>query len=200
MDILDSDILQLQFDQPAPKVGDILIAEPLMENGIFGRSTIVLVEHGDHLGSMGFITNMRTDYTLNELVEDIEREEEIPVYMGGPVHTNRLFYIHTIGHLIPQSEEVCKGLYVGGDFNAMIEYVNSGAPIQGKVRFLLGYSGWSKDQLLDDLKNYDWAVSEMHDAQIIITLEGDEAWRAAVNTLDSRYRMWLNCPSSVFFN
>ena len=82
----------------------------------------------------------------------------------------------------------------------MIEYVNSGAPIQGKVRFLLGYSGWSKDQLLDELKNYDWAVSEMHDAQIIITLEGDEAWRAAVNTLDSRYRMWLNCPSSVFFN
>lgn len=200
MDILDSDILRLKFDQPMPKVGNILIAEPLMPSGIFKRATIILIEHSDSFGSMGFITNYRAEYTLNELVEEIDCEEEIPVYMGGPVHTNRLFYIHTLGNLIPDSTEIGDGLYVGGDFGAMIEYVNSNAPIHGRVRFILGYSGWDKEQLLDEIKNYDWAVVENHDTHRLITEEGEMAWRNVVQTLDERYRLWLNCPSSVILN
>ena len=200
MDILDSDKIQLRFDQPAPKVGDLLLAEPLMVNDVFRRSVIVLIEHGDNLGTMGFITNHRSEYTLNELVEEIERDEEIPVYVGGPVRCNQLYYIHTLGHLIPESIEVCNGLYVSGDFNAIIEYVNSGAPIEGKIRFILGYSGWSRGQLQDELKNFDWAVMEKGDAETLLSTEEDETWRQCVSELDDRYWLWLNCPTSLHLN
>lgn len=196
----DFDILKMKFDQPVPKVGDLLLAEPLMNDVAFQRSVVVLTVHSEELGSMGFVTNRCSNYTLNELVAEIETEKEIPIYIGGPVHHDRLYYIHTLGNLIPESIEVCNGLYVGGDFRAMIEYVNSGAQIEGKVRFFLGYSGWEKKQLENELSNFDWAVSKMRFPQRLLTLDEEEAWRAEVSELDERYLLWLNCPSSTILN
>lgn len=196
----DFDILKMKFDQPVPKVGDLLLAEPLMNDVAFQRSVVVLTVHSEELGFMGFVTNRCSNYTLNELVAEIETEKEIPIYIGGPVHHDRLYYIHTLGNLIPESIEVCNGLYVGGDFRAMIEYVNSGAQIEGKVRFFLGYSGWEKKQLENELSNFDWAVSKMRFPQRLLTLDEEEAWRAEVSELDERYLLWLNCPSSTILN
>lgn len=200
MDILDSDILKLRFDQPTPHAGCLLLAEPLMNDNTFSRSVLVLIEHSDSLGSMGFITNHISRYTLNELIAEIERPEDIPVYIGGPVHHDRLYYLHTLGDLIPQSEAVSNGLYVSGDFHAMIEYINSGGEIEGKVRFFLGYSGWAKGQLENEVKNYDWAVTTITDTKRLLTLQDEEAWRTEVLLLDKRYRLWLNCPSYVGLN
>ena len=121
MDILDSDKLKMKFDQPVPKVGDLLLAEPLMNDIAFQRSVIILIEHGDEFGSVGFVTNRCSNYNLNDLVEEIERDDEIPIYIGGPVHRDRLYYIHTLGNLIPESIEVGNGLFVSGNFKAMIE-------------------------------------------------------------------------------
>lgn len=199
-DILNSDILKMKFDQPVPKAGDLLLAEPLMDDIAFQRSVIILIEHSDELGSVGFVTNRCSNFTLNDLVEEIEIDKEIPLYIGGPVHHDRLYFIHTLGKLIPESIEVCKGLYVSGNFNAMIEYVNSGELIEGKVRFFLGYSGWEKKQLEKELKNSDWAVTKLRFPQRLLTLDEEEAWRTEVSELDERYLLWLNCPSSIFLN
>jgi putative transcriptional regulator len=200
MDFLDSDILKMKFDQPTPKVGDILLAEPLMNDIAFQRSVVILIEHSDDAGSLGFVTNRCSNYNLHDLVEEIEREDEIPIYIGGPVHRDRLYYIHTLGNLIPESIEVCNGLYVSGDFKTLIEYVNSGAPIEGKVRFFLGCSGWEKEQLEKELKNFDWAVKKMRNPQRLLSLDEEDAWRAEVSELDEQYLLWRNCPSSTILN
>lgn len=200
MNIWDSDILKMKFDQPVPKVGDLLLAEPLMKDITFQRSVVVLVEHSDTFGTMGFVTNRCSNFDLEEIVEGIECDEEIPVYIGGPVHRDRLYYIHTLGNLIPDSLEVSRGLYVSGDFKAMIEYINSGAPVEGHVRFFLGYSGWEKGQLENELKNFDWAVTKMREPERLLTLDEEDAWRAEVSELDERYLLWLNCPASVILN
>lgn len=200
MDILDSDILKLNFDQPAPKAGDLLLAEPLMTDYTFSRSVVVLIEHSDINGTLGFITNKKSQYTLNELVEEIEIKEDIPIYLGGPVHHDRLYYIHTLGNLIPESIDLGNGLYVSGEFNVIIEYINSGAPINGKIRFFLGYSGWEIKQLEEELKNNDWAVTPNSDTTLILTLEGEPAWRTQVSLLDSKYKLWLNCPRTISLN
>lgn len=199
MDMLDSDILKMNFTQPEPTAGDLLLAEPLMTDISFRRSVVVLVEHSETLGSMGFTTNRRANFDLHEVVEEIS-VEGIPLYIGGPVHRDRLYYLHTLGNIIPESIEVGNGLYVSGSFSAIIEYVNSGAPIEGCIRFFLGYSGWEKEQLTNELENYDWAVAKLTDANRLLTLEEEASWRAEVSTLDERYRLWLNCPSSTILN
>lgn len=199
-DFWDSDILKMKFDQPAPKAGDLLLAEPLMSDITFQRSVVLLIEHSDHFGTMGFVTNRCSNYLLNDIVEGIECDEEIPVYIGGPVHRDHLYYIHTLGKLIPDSMDIGRGLYVSGEFKAILEYINSGMPIEGKIRFLLGYSGWEKGQLEQELKKFDWAVTKVNDAKRLLTLEEEEAWRAEVSELDERYLLWLNCPPSVILN
>ena len=191
MDFMDSDILKMNFDQPTPKIGDLLLAEPLMTDIAFSRSVVILVEHNNETGSLGFVTNKKSKYSLNELVAEIDIEEEIPVYVGGPVHHDRLFYIHTLGNIIPESIDLGNGLYVSGDFNVIIEYVNSGAPVNGKIRFILGYSGWDSKQLEGELQNFDWAVIPNNDSAQILTLDGENAWRTQVSKLDSKYKLWL---------
>lgn len=200
MSVLDTEILTMKFDQPAPNAGDLLLAEPLMKDVTFQRSVVILIEHSDSLGSMGFVTNRCSNYSLNEIIEEIESEEDIPIYIGGPVHRDRLYYIHTLGDLIPESEEIGNGLYVSGRFDTIIEYINSGAEVNGKIRFFLGYSGWDKGQLENEVSESDWAVAKLTDTERLLLLDEEEAWRAEVSELDERYLLWLNCPTSLMLN
>lgn len=201
MNIFDSDILKMKFSQPDPQGGDLLIAEPLMLDAPFQRSVVTIIEHTPKNGSMGLIANHLSPYTLAEIVDEIECEETIPIFVGGPVHKERLYYLHRLGDLLPESIEIREGLYVSGSFNVVKEYINSGEPVSGLIRFFLGYSGWEKDQLRQELDNFDWAVSTAMNPDDILHLEGEEAWQRAVQNLDpNKYRLWLNCPRSVIMN
>ena len=40
----------------------------------------------------------------------------MPVYNGGPVEQDKLYFIHKIPELIPNSIEISNGIYWGGDF------------------------------------------------------------------------------------
>ncbi len=200
MSVLDSEILTMKFDQPVPNAGDLLLAEPLMKDITFQRSVIILIEHSDSLGSMGFVTNRCSNYRLNDIIEEISCDEDIPIYIGGPLHHDRLYYIHTLGNIIPESIEIGNGLYVSGRFDTIIEYINSGHQVNGKIRFFLGYSGWEKGQLEDEVKESDWAVAKLTDTERLLLLDEEDAWRAEVSDLDECYLLWLNCPTSLILN
>ena len=85
---------QLSFHAAA---GSLLISEPLQADSFFKRSVVLVSEH-DLKGTLGFILNKLTDVKLNDAVEDFPAFDA-PLYFGGPVDTDTLFYIHTVGHL-----------------------------------------------------------------------------------------------------
>lgn len=196
---IDFDILSLKIPQSEPESGSLLIAAPLLDDGVFSRSTVCIIDHTVENGTMGLITNRLSQYKLHEVIDGIETHEVIPLYVGGPVHHDRLYYIHTFGDEIPDSVEIMPGLYVGGEFERVKELINMGAVMSGKMRFFVGYSGWEKGQLRDELDRHDWAVGtvNIHDS---LNLSDNEAWRAAVADLGSRYRVWLNLPTDVALN
>lgn len=194
------DIFSVKIAQPDPKAGDLLVAVPFLDDGCFCHAVVCMIEHSDEGGSMGLVTNRLSGYMLDELVENIETSEEIPVFVGGPVHNDRLYYLHTLGALIPDSVEVAPGLYVGGDFEAVKSYVSSGCKVNGCIRFFVGYSGWSKGQLRRELNSHDWAVTKLVCIDDIMCEQEDEAWRTQVTMLGERYRLWLNCPVNARLN
>lgn len=200
MHIIDDDILSLTIPQPEPECGSILVAEPLMDDGCFQRATVCVVDHNSETGTMGLVTNRMSGYMLNELIDGIDIEDDIPVYVGGPVHKERLYYLHTFGKEVPDSVEVVPGLFVGGDFERVKEIINMGAPIYGNIRFFVGYSGWEKGQLRKELDRFDWAVAGIGEIDDIMTLSENEAWRNAVTTLGERYKIWLNFPIDAQMN
>ena len=84
-----------------PKKGNLLIAEPSIIGDIsFNRSIILLADHNEQ-GSVGFILNKPLEYTVNELVPEIEAEFKI--YNGGPVEQDNLYFIHRIPEMIPDN-------------------------------------------------------------------------------------------------
>ena len=200
MNIFESDILKMNFKQPDPLAGDLLIAEPLMVDAPFQRSVVVVIDHSEDGGTMGLIINRLSHYNLADLVDDIHAEADIPVFIGGPVHKERMYYLHSLADLIPDSVEVSEGLYVSGSYDVIKDYINAGGDVDGKIRFFLGYSGWDAGQLRGELDKYDWAVNSNADVWKLLQAEEEDAWQMAVRSLDKRYRLWLNCPRSIIMN
>ena len=86
-------IFKITHNDVLPIQGSILITD--LCRCLFQRS-VVLIEHTEH-GSMGFVLNKKTDLIVNSFFKEFAEFPEIPIYLGGPVSPNRLFFIHSLG-------------------------------------------------------------------------------------------------------
>jgi putative transcriptional regulator len=140
------------------KKGKILIAEPSIIGDIsFNRSIILLADHNNE-GSIGFILNKPLDYCLGDLIPEIE--SNLPIYNGGPVQQDNLYFIHKVAELIPESIEISEGLFWSGNFEQVSKLVAEEKINENDIRFFLGYSGWEANQLSSELKGNTWILSE----------------------------------------
>ena len=121
---IDSDIFKIQSNNVLPSRGRILISEPFLRDAMFGRSVILLVDHTDE-GSMGLVINKQLPLFLNDIIMEFKYLDEIPLYKGGPIATDTLFYLHTLSD-IPGSISISKGLYLNGDFDEIKKYILQG--------------------------------------------------------------------------
>lgn len=193
------DIFHLDDLQPEPQRGALLIAKPTVDDTCFSRAAIITVNHSKR-GSMGLIINKPSGLTLNEAIDGLLTDEDIPLYLGGPVNTELLFYIHTLGDIITDAKPIGNGLFVGGSYDAMKRYINSGAPVNGNVKFMLGYSGWAASQLSAEIGMHDWAVSYDVDSALVLSNHHEDIWQQLVTRLGERYKMWQNWPSDLSMN
>src|SRR5690554_6850718 len=118
-----------------PNRGQLLIAEPsAINDDSFSRSIILLVACNTE-GSVGFIMNKPSDYTLQSFIPDLYND--FVVYNGGPVEQQSLYFIHTRPDLIENSLEISKGLYWGGNFEQVIEKIGSQEIQSDEIKFFL---------------------------------------------------------------
>lgn len=184
------------------KRGDLLMAEPLLKEQFFDRAVILVIDSAPDNSVMGLALNKETNIKLSDIMEGDESLACIPVYCGGPVDTNRLFMLHTLGDQLGKSLEICHGLFIGGDIGTVVSYIEDGGAVEGKIRFILGYSGWSTDQLKEEIEKHVWAISAsaiMNNTQL---LQGSDIifWRDAVSLLGPKYRSWLLVPTDPTYN
>lgn len=194
---IDSDIFRIQSNDVLPSRGKILISEPFLRDATFGRSVILLIDHTEE-GSMGLVMNKQLPLFLNDIIKEFKYLDEIPLYKGGPVATDTLFYLHTMAD-IPGSITICKGLYLNGDFELIKSYILQGNKVDGCIRFFLGYSGWESEQLATELKENTWIVSE-EDKTYLMKENIKDMWRKALERLGSKYEAWSRFPQIPAFN
>src|SRR6185295_936367 len=96
-----------------PSAGKILISEPFMMDSYFQRSVVLLTEHSNE-GTIGFILNKQTTVLVCDVLQDFP-ESDIPLYFGGPVQTDTIHFLHTLGESLEGSREIQKGIYWGGN-------------------------------------------------------------------------------------
>ena len=119
-----------------PKQGIILISEPSLHDFYFRQSIVLLAEHNEE-GSFGIIINKPIEVRLNDLLKNFP-DFNAPVYLGGPVKTDSIFYLHTKPK-IEGSLEIMKGLYWGGDIETIREMINLNQISENEIRFYVGY-------------------------------------------------------------
>ena len=194
-----NNIFKITHNNLLPAQGSILISEPFLQDAYFQRSVVLLVEHNTQ-GSMGFVLNKKTDLIVNTFFPELEEYPEIPIYLGGPVSANRLFFIHSLGDLIvPDSVKIKDRLYFDGDFEALKPYMQNGHSIEGKVKFFLGYSGWTEGQLGNEINKNSWVVSHAAKENVLLA-DGESFWKNSLEQLGSNYEAWTKYPKDPYLN
>ena len=180
-----------------PEKGRLLIADPaILNDSSFKRTIILLTEHTKK-SSVGFILNRPLDHVLSDLVPDIDCD--FTVYQGGPVEQDNLYFIHKVPHLLPNSIEVAKGIYWGGNFELLKELLNKKQLEATDIRFFLGYSGWSSNQLDEELVMNSWFITE-NDYDNILTTNDQNFWKDKLLQRGGKYKIWANAPSDIQMN
>ncbi len=180
-----------------PTKGKLLIAEPsILNDSSFNRSVILLTEH-DENGSVGFIFNKPAPYTIKDIIPDID--SSLKVYFGGPVSENNLYFVHKVPELIPNSIEIENGIYWGGDFEVVQELLNDKILSKNDIRFFLGYSGWSKEQLNEELSITSWLVRE-NNFKNLFKVGHNNFWKNELIKIGGIYKIWANAPKNPSLN
>lgn len=177
--------------------GKLLIAEPsILNDSSFNRSVILLTEHNEN-GSIGFIFNKPAPYTLNDLIPDIN--SSLKIYFGGPVSEDNLYFVHKVPELIPDSIEIGNGIYWGGDFDTVQDLLKDDILSKHDIRFFLGYSGWSEQQLEDELSITSWLVIE-NKFQNLFSIGHNNFWKNELIKYGGIYKIWANAPKNPSLN
>lgn len=145
--------------------GDFLIAHPMLQDGYFKRAVIYLTEDNDE-GSLGFVLNFKTDLMLRDVFPHI-KNGNFPVYEGGPVSKNQLYYIHNLGNDLSESIKIKDGLYWGGNFYELAHMIDHGKVKNHNVRFFVGYAGWTPGQLKEELIQKAWFINEAENHMVL---------------------------------
>lgn len=185
------DIYKIRSNNDLPSKGKILISEPFLRDENFTRSVILLIDHTKE-GSMGIIMNKALPLLVNDVVKEFKYLNDIPLYMGGPMGTDTLFYLHTFPD-VEGSISVGNGMYLNGDFTAIKRYILQGNPIDGNIRFFLGYSGWDDKQLQHEIEENTWMIGQ-GEPDTLLNDPIKSMWRNALGSLGGKYEAWSRFP------
>ncbi len=177
-----------------PKQGLLLVAEPFMNSDYFERSVILLCEYNDE-GSFGFVLNNYLDVNFEDFSEDLIKMDS-KISIGGPVEVKNLFYIHTFGDKIPNSIKITDEISLGGDYDKLIELLKNTNKPETKVRFFLGYSGWEKNQLDNEIKEKSWIVVKSNLLNLIMDTKKTDLWQECLQKLGGKYVVFSQIPTN----
>jgi len=190
----------INFNRPKiddkPASGKLLIAEPFLGDPGFSRAVVLLCEHGDE-GSVGFILNQATEYTLGDLLPDIYTPE-LKIYKGGPVQADTLHMLHRLPEQLG-GIEVAPNVFWGGSYEGLRNLIVSGTYSPDDLHLFLGYSGWAPEQLVNEMKEGSWLVTSMVD-KILFDTAPENIWKRSIALLGPDHSYLANMPTDPQLN
>jgi putative transcriptional regulator len=184
-------IFEIKSNNLKPAKGKLLLSEPLMGDYYFGRSVVLLAEHNEE-GSFGVIMNKPVTAKFNDVIKDFPKFDT-SIFIGGPVETNKLFYVHTFGEEVEDAIEITDGVFWGGDIEIIKELVFLGRANNENIRFFIGYSGWGANQLDSELKRNSWIITKA-ERDFFFHTQPSQMWDTLMRNMGGKYRYWTKFP------
>ena len=182
-----------------------LIAMPGLSDESFSRSVVYLCEHSER-GALGLVINKPSDMTLKSLFDKVDlplRREDLsgmPVFQGGPVHTERGFVLHeplkadhdTSNESIYASTMTIPGGLEMTTSRDVLEALSTGAGPR-RVLVSLGYAAWGQGQLESEIGENSW-LTVAADASVIFDTPIEQRYDRALSLLG--LQSWMLSPDA----
>lgn len=182
----------------APSSGKLLISEPFLMDPNFKRSVVLLTEHQEG-GTMGLVLNQPSSLFLKDVILELDTAE-FPIYIGGPVGLDTIHFVHRCGDRVSDGEEIGKGIYWGGNFEALKILIANNSIAHEDIKFFIGYSGWGEGQLDDEIEENTWIVSDQFHPDVVFSNNEEELWKEVIINLGPKYAHVSNFPSNPNLN
>jgi putative transcriptional regulator len=177
--------------------GKLLLDSGELRGSFFNRSVVLICQHDDQ-GAFGLILNQPSPNKVGEmLVADLpDTIKELPLFLGGPVQTTALSYLHS--DLFLPDANVLPNLSLSHSLEELVELGNSFASTQ-QIRLFAGYAGWSAGQLESELKRKAWLI---HPATIDLVFRTDptDLWNEILRAKGWKYRLIASAPEDLSLN
>jgi len=181
-----------------PKQGSLLLSEPFMMDPNFQRSVILLCEHHEE-GSLGLVLNQPSALLLKDVMQDMP-DAEYQLFIGGPVGQDSIQFVHQCYDRLNSGIAIGENLFWGGNFEALKLLIQDHAIGMDEIKFFIGYSGWEKGQLANELAQNAWITGDQYNPDLIFMNDGENLWKQAVISLGPRYAHVANFPVNPTWN
>ncbi|MEL0587462.1 MAG: YqgE/AlgH family protein [Candidatus Thiodiazotropha sp. (ex. Lucinoma kazani)] len=162
-----------------------LIAMPRLEDPNFFHTVTYICEHTTD-GAMGIVINRPMELHLADIFEQLDikisttKIAEQPVYIGGPVQSDRGFVLHDTSTEWASTMQVTAEISVTTSLDILEAIAGGEGPEHNLVA--LGYAGWGAGQLENELAQNAW-LNGPAEGDIIFNRASDERWQAAADLL-----------------
>ena len=136
---------------------------------------------------MGVCINKPSPLTMNQFFEAINERtplqyDETAVLLGGPMQVDRGFLVHTPVGSWESSLLVTDDIAFTTSRDIIENLAKNRDNAMNKTLATIGYSGWKKDQLEQELADNAWLVVPA-DQHIMFDIPVDERYHAAIKLL-----------------
>ncbi|MEP6907860.1 MAG: YqgE/AlgH family protein [Pseudoxanthomonas sp.] len=166
---------------PTSFSNQLLIALPALDDPHFARGVALICQHDDD-GAMGVMVNRASEYTLGEVLAQMNLEARDPalanqiVLSGGPVHPERGFVLHDGDRQWDSTLTIGGGLALTTSRDILEALAEGDGPEH--IVVALGCAGWGAGQLEFELGENSWLTAPA-DNELLFALPLDQRWQAA---------------------
>jgi putative transcriptional regulator len=173
------------IEASANLTNNFLIAMPGLADPFFARTVTYLCQHNED-GALGIIVNRPSELTLADIMAQMGvevREEaigQVPVYFGGPVQPERGFILHEPTRVWSSTLKVSESISLTTSRD-ILEALGKGKGPE-KILVALGYAGWGKGQLEQEIVQNSWLHAPAEQS-IIFDQPAANRWKAAAELM-----------------
>ena len=171
--------------RPTSLTNQLLIAMPGLSDPSFFHTVTYIFSHNEY-GALGIVINRPLELDLGEILKQMNLKitnsqiNNMPVYYGGPVQTDRGFVLHEPNIKWQSTINVSSKVSVTTSMDILKAISEGNGPKKSFIA--LGYAGWQAGQLEQEIKDNAW-LNAPSGSEVIFDAPYDRRWESAAALL-----------------
>jgi putative AlgH/UPF0301 family transcriptional regulator len=165
--------------------GKMLVARRDLPDPNFAKTVVLLVQYDDE-GVVGLILNRRSKVPISRVFDDVDgaKDRSDPIYAGGPVGRTDVLALLRSRVKLGDAKRVFGDICLVSS-KELLQKTLASPPETNIVHIYLGYSGWTMEQLENEVDLGAWYIFP-GDAQAVFDPNPDSLWSRLIGETELR--------------